>query len=206
MCAREKPVDRIAVQLHARHPVAAVQYARLLSAHRDIRVVSGDETALIGILDGEPAWIEEALRALLERFPALRPLVLSPSGREEQCRHWIRIRAWGLVTYDHYKEELLPAIRHVAEGRLWFPAPVVLDWVRDPPALSTSTPQLRLTPRELEVMGFLREGRLSNKEIAVSLRISERTVKFHVGNILSKLHVGSRQALTGYRVVASSGA
>lgn len=190
-------MERIAVQLHARHPVAAVQYARMLSAHRDIRIVPRDEPALIGILDGEPAWLEETLPCLLSRFPALRPVVLSASGDEEECRRTIRMGVWGLVTYDRYKEELLRAVHHVAEGRLWFPAPAVLHWAQAPPARSLPSPHLPLTPRELEVMGFLREGRISNKEIAVSLRISERTVKFHVGNILSKLRVGSRQELNG---------
>jgi len=199
-------VDRIAIQVHARHPIAAVQYGRLLSAHKDIRVVSGEQEALIGILDGEPAWIEDALRSLLQRFPLLRPLVLSPSGDEEECRRSIRLGVWGLVTYDRYKAELLPAIHHLAEGRLWFPAPVVLRWAQEATALWTATPHLPLTPREHEVMDFLVEGRLSNKEIAASLRISERTVKFHVGNILSKLHVGSRRELTSHGGLAIRGA
>ena len=145
-------MDRIAIQVHARHPIAAVQYGRLLSAHKDIRVVSGEQEALIGILDGEPAWIEDALRSLLQRFPLLRPLVLSPSGDEEECRRSIRLGVWGLVTYDRYKAELLPAIHHLAEGRLWFPAPVVLRWAQEATALWTATPHLPLTPREHEVM------------------------------------------------------
>jgi DNA-binding CsgD family transcriptional regulator len=76
--------------------------------------------------------------------------------------------------------------------------------VQAPPARGLPTPHLPLTPRELEVMGFLREGHVSNKEIAVCLRISERTVKFHVGNILSKLRLASRQELTGARRVSST--
>jgi DNA-binding NarL/FixJ family response regulator len=48
-----------------------------------------------------------------------------------------------------------------------------------------------LTPRELEVLGLVTRG-LRNKEIAGSLGISENTVKFHLRNILDKLHAGSR--------------
>jgi hypothetical protein len=93
-------VERIGVQLHARHPVAAVQYARMLAAHRDLRVVPRDERALIAILDGERPWIEDTLSSLLSHFPATRPIVLSASAGEEECRDAIRMGVWGLVTYD----------------------------------------------------------------------------------------------------------
>jgi DNA-binding NarL/FixJ family response regulator len=48
-----------------------------------------------------------------------------------------------------------------------------------------------LTPRELEVLALLARG-LPNKEIADSLYIGERTVKFHVSSILAKLDAGNR--------------
>lgn len=49
----------------------------------------------------------------------------------------------------------------------------------------------QLTPRELEVLALLGQG-LQNKEIAVSLVINERTVKFHVSAIMGKLNAGNR--------------
>jgi DNA-binding NarL/FixJ family response regulator len=48
-----------------------------------------------------------------------------------------------------------------------------------------------LTPRETEVLPLVAEG-LANKEIAAELGISENTVKFHLRNILEKLHAESR--------------
>ena len=48
-----------------------------------------------------------------------------------------------------------------------------------------------LTERELEVLGLIARG-MSNRDIAQSLTISEKTVKAHVGNILSKLHLKDR--------------
>jgi DNA-binding NarL/FixJ family response regulator len=58
------------------------------------------------------------------------------------------------------------------------------------PSLPTAADQA-LTPREIEVLGMLAEG-LGNKVIARRLRISEHTVKFHVGSILTKLNASSR--------------
>jgi DNA-binding CsgD family transcriptional regulator len=52
-----------------------------------------------------------------------------------------------------------------------------------------------LTDRERQVMELLLR-RMSNREIGTILRISERTVKFHVGNILTKLQVTSRRELS----------
>lgn len=191
-------MDRIIVCLDAGHPVAAAQYRRLLSARREIRVVSQEKKALIGIFDGDPAAIEGALTSALRRSPHLRPLVLALRGDDAECMRWMKARAWGLVTYDRYEEEMPRAIHELAEGRLWFPGPLVLQWVREHAELRHSTLHLALTPREHEVVGFLRDGRLSNKEIASSLRITERTVKFHVGNILTKMRVGSRRELSSH--------
>lgn len=191
-------MDRITVCVNAGHPVAAAQYRRLLSTRRDIRVVSGEKKALVGVFDGDPPAIEAALSSAREGSPQLRPLILALCGNDAECVRWMRTGAWGLVTYDRYEEEMPRAIHELAEGRLWFPAPVVLQWVHEQAALRRSTLHLALTPREHEVIGFLKDGRLSNKEIASSLRITERTVKFHVGNILSKMRVGSRRELTAH--------
>ncbi|MBI3751869.1 MAG: response regulator transcription factor [Chloroflexi bacterium] len=57
----------------------------------------------------------------------------------------------------------------------------------------------RLTDRELEVLGLVTAG-LRNKEIAARLQVSENTAKFHLRNILEKLHAGSRTELAARAV------
>jgi DNA-binding NarL/FixJ family response regulator len=57
----------------------------------------------------------------------------------------------------------------------------------------------RLTERELEVLGLVTSG-LRNKEIAARLGVSENTAKFHLRNILEKLHAGSRTELAARAV------
>jgi two-component system, NarL family, response regulator len=199
-------VDRITICLDAAHPVAAAQYRRLLSTGGEIRVVSRGRKALIAIFDGDPPAIEGALTSALRRSPHLRPLVLALRGDDTECKRWMRAGAWGLVTYDRYQREMPRAIHELAEGRLWFPGPVVLQWLHEDADRRQSTLHLALTPREREVIGFLRDGSLSNKEIASSLRITERTVKFHVGNILTKMQVGSRRELSAHSAAAAPSA
>ena len=84
---------------------------------------------------------------------------------------------------------LLQAIRTVASGGTFFP-PEVLSKLR------RRAERPELTPREMEVLRLIVRGR-SNKEIADDLKISEPTVKLHVGNMLDKLGVADRtQAAT----------
>ena len=69
--------------------------------------------------------------------------------------------------------------------------PIVAHKLMQRVAQPPEPPLEQLTPRELEVLNELAQG-LQNKEIAANLVISERTVKFHVSAILSKLNVGNR--------------
>jgi DNA-binding NarL/FixJ family response regulator len=66
-------------------------------------------------------------------------------------------------------------------------------------------PSVRVTRREGEVLGGIMRS-LSNKEIADSLHLSERTVKFHVSSLLAKYGVGSRMALAREAMFRISGA
>jgi DNA-binding NarL/FixJ family response regulator len=55
-----------------------------------------------------------------------------------------------------------------------------------------------LTERELEVLRLMAEGVTSNRQLALRLELSENTVKFHVRNILDKLHLHNRAQAVGY--------
>jgi DNA-binding NarL/FixJ family response regulator len=83
--------------------------------------------------------------------------------------------------------ELLRAIRSVANGRTYIPAELsgeLADALREPA-------RERLTPRELQILRLMAAGR-ANKEIATELHIAERTVKFHVSEIFSRLNATNR--------------
>lgn len=189
----------IIIRVFASHPVAGAQYTRVLTGERDFRLVSDEDPFQVGVFDGEAASAESVLTMNRLKFPSMRSLLLSFPCDENECVRWLFRGVWGLVTYDSYEEELARAVRHLAEGQLWFPAPVVVRWMQFDETRRASALHVSLTQREREVMEFLLR-RLSNKEIGTILRISETTVKFHVGHIFKKLHVSSRQELSAKSV------
>ncbi|MEW5940143.1 MAG: response regulator transcription factor [Chloroflexota bacterium] len=94
--------------------------------------------------------------------------------------------AFGLLPSDASPEELLAAVRALAEGLTVGPRSLLFP--SDP---SDSAERGPLTERELEVLSLLAKG-LANKQIAAALGISEHTVKFHVSSIYSKLNATNR--------------
>jgi two-component system, NarL family, response regulator YdfI len=92
---------------------------------------------------------------------------------------------WGILPTDSSAEELTAAIHALSQGLIVGPPNLLFE--------SESEPLERgpLTERESEVLALLARG-LANKQIALSLGISEHTVKFHVSSIYTKLNVTNR--------------
>jgi two-component system, NarL family, response regulator YdfI len=95
------------------------------------------------------------------------------------------LRLWGVLPSDASGEELAAAVHALSQGLIVGTSTLLFESESEP---SSHGP---LTERELEVLGLLARG-LANKQIAVSLGISEHTVKFHVSSIYSKLNVTNR--------------
>lgn len=108
-------------------------------------------------------------------------------------------RAWGVLALDTSAEELLAAITALHEG-LIVGAPTLMKPMffpqLDSEGISSLDTQMKrliepLTERETQVLQLLAQG-LANKQIALSLRISEHTVKFHISAIYAKLGATNR--------------
>jgi DNA-binding NarL/FixJ family response regulator len=95
------------------------------------------------------------------------------------------LRLWGVLPGDASGEELAAAVHALSQGLIVGTSTLLFESESEP---NSHGP---LTERELEVLGLLARG-LANKQIAVSLGISEHTVKFHVSSIYSKLNVTNR--------------
>jgi DNA-binding NarL/FixJ family response regulator len=139
------------------------------------------------------------LSNILTKNPNARLLVVGEKVRESESYSLLRQGVKGILTYEEAREQLSPALAQVAAGGIWVPRPVLSRFV-DSILSSTQGRHLRaeapsdLSKRETEVLNCLLEN-LANKEVADRLNISERTVKFHVSNLLSKFGVRRRADL-----------
>jgi DNA-binding NarL/FixJ family response regulator len=112
----------------------------------------------------------------------------------------IRLLHYGIegfvVLSETWMTELPQAIRSVLGGQYWVPPHILAAFFKQAQALEQAPPLggSSLTAREGEVLRLLMR-RLTNKEIARRLAISERTVKFHVSNILTKFDLEDRHGL-----------
>lgn len=95
-------------------------------------------------------------------------------------------RVWGLLPSEASAEEIVAAVHALSQGLIVGTPSLLFESSED-------TPPERgpLSERESEVIGLLAEG-LANKQIALTLGISEHTVKFHVSSIYTKLNVTNR--------------
>lgn len=128
-----------------------------------------------------------------------RFLALSVSDRSDDVIGLVRAGARGYVTKSIGADDLVDAVRRVAEGDAYFSprlAGFVLDAFGPHRPAQQATPGLdELTTREREVMRFLARG-YAYKEIALELGISVKTVESHASAVLRKLQLSSRGALT----------
>lgn len=141
-----------------------------------------------------------ATRQVREVSPSSRVLVLTSFSEDEKIFRSIKAGALGYLLKDVPAEDLGRAIRSVARGEfLLHPEVAKKVLVEFSSSLSTNPPLTMLTSREVEVLGLVARG-YSNKEIARDLGISIKTVKTHVSNILSKLHMVDRTQAALYAV------
>ena len=125
-------------------------------------------------------------------------LVLTTFGEDEVLWGAIEAGAAGFVLKDSSAEDLIAAVRAVADGGAWFDpavAPRVIDRYREvvAPAARDAARLDLLTDREHDVLRLMARG-ATNAEIAASLYLAEATVKSHVGSIFAKLGVRDRAA------------
>ena len=136
----------------------------------------------------------EATRRILAADNSARILILTTFDLDEYAYEALRSGASGFVLKDDPPEQLLAAIRVVADGEALLSPAITKRVIRQFSRISR--PELprqlnELTERELDVFRLIARG-LSNAEIARELYISDTTVKTHITHILMKLNLRDR--------------
>ncbi len=141
---------------------------------------------------------ETLIRRVEARNPLARVVVVAEAVDERTAFPLLRLGVKGLMTFAELPAQFARALQAVAGGGFWIPRAILEQFVESVTSRSSarrvSSENLHLTSREREVLIELL-GHLSNKEIAEKLGLTERTVKFHVSNLLVKHDVKRRADL-----------
>ena len=185
------------------HPIVRQGLVSVLSDEEDLEVVgeAGSGREAIGLaarlrpdvvlLDLEMDDVDgiEAIPQLRAAHPAVEVLVFTAYDTDERVLGAIRAGARGYLLKGASADEIARGIRSVASGGSYLEPRVASKVLAEVSA--PRRPGSTLSEREREVLRLVADG-LPTKQIAASLSISERTVKFHVNSIFHKLGADNR--------------
>ena len=141
----------------------------------------------------------EATRRVKETSPRTQIIILTSYHQDEHIFPAIRAGALSYLLKDVGPKELAKAVRKAAVGEAVLHPQVAARVVKELHGSrgEISNPFTELSERELDVLRLIADG-MSNADIAEKLVISHKTVKSHVSNILSKLHLVDRTQAAVY--------
>ncbi len=173
----------------ARNGREAVEMARL---HRP-------DTVLMDLSMPELSGVA-ATRLISAKMPGVKVVMLTASEDDADLFEAIKSGAQGYLRKNLESDTFFALLNGVAHGE---PA-LTPDLARKllhgfaHPTPDQTHPGRMLTEREREVLALLVQGITSNRDLAQRLVVSENTIKYHLRNILSKLHVRNRAEIVGY--------
>jgi NarL family two-component system response regulator LiaR len=204
--------DLIRVLVVDDHPVVRRGIKSLLAEEDDLEVVGeaiNGKDALSQVSELHPDVIlmdlvmpemggVEAIQHITAAYPEARILVMTSFAADDKVFPSIKAGALGYLLKDSDPEDLTRMIHQVYRGELSIHPTIARKVIQElnRPAEEPLTPD-PLTEREVEILQLLAQG-VENKEIARRLVLREATVRTHVSNILSKLHLANRVQATLY--------
>ena len=141
----------------------------------------------------------EATRGVKQASPRSQVIVLTSYYEDENIFPALKAGALSYVLKDTSAEDLAGAVRKAAQGEAVLHPRVAARVIRELQGMRAErvNPFTELSEREMEVLKLIADG-MSNAEIAAKLVLSEKTVKGHVSNILSKLQLADRTQAAVY--------
>jgi DNA-binding NarL/FixJ family response regulator len=185
------------------HPIVRDGLRTVLGTQPDFEVVgeagSGHEVVQkvsdlrpdVVLLDLEMPEVDgvDALRLMRDAYPEVKAIVFTAFDTDERILGAVKAGAQGYLLKGAPREQIFEAVRVVHAGGSLL-QPIVASKLLHQISQGQQEPR-SITPRELDVLQLMARG-LQNKEIAAELSITERTVKFHIGSILSKMGASNR--------------
>lgn len=141
-----------------------------------------------------------ATKHLSAELPEIKVVILTASDDDENLFEAIKAGAKGYLLKDLEADEFFSLLGAVGRGEPALTpslARKLLDEFARPAGKKSDDPDA-LTVREQEVLELMVDGVTTNRKLAKQLGISENTVKFHVRNILDKLHLHNRAQVVAY--------
>ena len=202
-----QPRQRISILIVDDHSVVRQGVRAFLEAQPDLSVIgeaeSGEQAVqfalkclpdvvLMDLLMSGMNGVE-ATRLVKQVSPRSQVIVLSSYYEDENIFPALRAGAISYTLKDIHPTELVEAVRKAVQGESVLHPRVASRIVQEVRAFKPAVPAAfgELTERELDILRLIAEGE-SNAAIAGKLVLSEKTVKGHVSNILSKLHIADR--------------
>jgi DNA-binding NarL/FixJ family response regulator len=153
----------------------------------------------VAVVDRDiPIGLGATIRLLRHELPQVRILVLAESFTAGQMCRLLASGCHGFLRYDGIGD-LTTALGALLSGHTWVPPEVLEEFALNAPSLLAGrrNSDTAFTEREALVVELV-EKRLTNKEVALALGITERTVRFHLRNIFEKLGVSDRYSVVEF--------
>ena len=180
--------DGMLVVGEAEDGVAAVESA--LRLRPDVAVLDVSMPRMTGL---------QAAREIRSHSPDTRVLLLSMHDDERYVFDALKAGASGYVLKRQADAELIEAIRAVAAGGQFLSSTADAGVMQERIDAGVEGPHDPLTPREMDVVKLIAEA-YTNRQIAEILKVSEKTVESHRGNVLAKLGMRDRVELVRYAI------
>ncbi len=215
LSARMKPPPEspIRIAVVGSDPLRFLGFRAIFSSEEHFRIrssaipaiLSSPDDDIILITSSDGAAFYSAMSSLKAVRPTIRIVVTGIGTSDEEILRAIAAGAKGYIAEDATPSEFKHAIRVVHSGSVWAPRRVLCTFIER----ATASPRKiqpqgedKISEREREVLKLLVAGH-SNKEIGDALGIEERTVKAHVSQLMRKVGVQNRIALSVHAVTHS---